>query len=156
MKLRIVVVGKPRRDVVDTFVADYLARLKPIWQTELVAVAEERIATGRTEGEILAKEAERLRDKVPAGWVTVALDRTGMALDSGEFADALRSWQDSSVRGVAFVIGGAVGLDPAFARGCALRLSLGPMTFPHVLALVVLAEQIYRAATIVKGLPYHR
>jgi 23S rRNA (pseudouridine1915-N3)-methyltransferase len=93
---------------------------------------------------------------VPTGWVSVALDRTGKTIDSLALAETLLGWNDSSIRGVAFVIGGAVGLDPAFAQRCTMRLSLGAMTFPHDLALVLVAEQIYRAATIVKRLPYHR
>jgi len=156
MQLRIIVVGKPRQEVYGAFVADYLRRLRPVWSAEVVSVPEERLASGRSEAEVLRREAGRIREKCPPGWPVVALDRTGEAMDSPAFADRLRRWQESAVRGLAFVIGGPVGLDTELVRGCSLRLSFGPMTFPHDLALVMLCEQLYRAARIIKGWPYHR
>lgn len=86
----------------------------------------------------------------------VALDQTGVEMDSAAFADRLRSWRDAGEPGIAFLIGGADGLDEPIRRDAALTLSLGLMTWPHQLARVLLAEQVYRAMTIIAGHPYHR
>jgi len=157
MRLRIIVVGKPQREVLSIFVNDYLARLRPIWPTEVVAVAEEKLTAGRDEVEVLRREAEHIREKLPESWPIVALDRTGRTMDSPAFAAQVRRWQDDGARGVAFIIGGPIGLDQQLVReATAPALSFGPMTFPHDLALVMLCEQLYRAMTIAQGWPYHR
>lgn len=156
MRLRIIVVGKPDRAVERPIVDTYLRRLRPIWPTEVVSVAEQRLTAGCTDAEALAREAARIRDKIPARWVLVALDRTGRTMDSRTFAERLREWEEHATRGVAFVVGGPSGLDRELARDASLRLSFGPMTFPHDLALVMLCEQLFRALTITRGWPYHR
>lgn len=156
MRLRIIVVGRPGRAVDEAFVAACLRRLRPVWPTEVVSVTEERLTSGRNEREVLLREAERIREKMPSGWPLVVLDRAGTAMDSPSFAARLRAWEESAVRGVAFVIGGPMGLDGVLVGEAALRLSFGPMTFPHDLAFVMLCEQLYRALAITRGWPYHR
>ena len=153
MNIRIIVVGKPRRDLASGILADYLKRTRRCWETEIIPVAEERLTSNRSERDVMAREAGRIAEKCPSGWPCVALDRKGSVYPSEGFADRLRDWQDSGLQGVAFAIGGPVGLDRSFVSGCAASLSFGPMTLPHDLALVLLTEQIYRAATIVRGWP---
>ena len=156
MRLRIIVVGKPRREVLSIFVNDYLVRLRPTWPTEVVAVAEEKLTAGRDEAEVLRREAERIREKLLEAWPVVALDRTGRTMDSPAFAAQVRRWQDDGARGIAFVIGGASGAAPEVVARADERLSLGRITLPHQLARVVLLEQLYRAFRISRGEPYHR
>ncbi|MGR3485443.1 MAG: 23S rRNA (pseudouridine(1915)-N(3))-methyltransferase RlmH [Paracoccaceae bacterium] len=115
---------------------------------------------GLGEIEVAAKggpkaEAAALEAAIPAGAIRVALDERGRQMTSPDFARRLQGWQGRSAP-VAFLIGGADGLDPGLVKGCELSLSLGKMVWPHKLVRVMLAEQIYRAATILTGHPYHR
>jgi 23S rRNA (pseudouridine1915-N3)-methyltransferase len=86
----------------------------------------------------------------------VCLDREGDLLGSAEFAKAISGFRDRGAPGLAFLVGGAEGLAPEVLARADLKLSLGPLTLPHGLARIVLAEQLYRAATILAGHPYHR
>lgn len=102
------------------------------------------------------REGERLIAAVPTGARVVALDERGKSLDSPAFAALLKRWQDEGVGDLAFVIGGAEGLSGALLARADLTLSFGPMTWPHLLVRVLLAEQLYRAQCILDGHPYHR
>lgn len=102
-----------------------------------------------------AEEAKRLTAALPDGAHVVALAREGKPWTSQELAARVAKWQVMA-RPVAFVIGGSNGLDPAFIKEAHERWSLGPLTLPHELARVVIAEQLYRAFTILKGEPYHK
>ena len=86
----------------------------------------------------------------------VACDERGRAHASRGFAQKLAGWRDAGERRVAFLVGGADGLDPALTARSREALALGPQTWPHALARVMLAEQVYRAVTILAGSPYHR
>lgn len=101
-------------------------------------------------------EAKLLLDAVPKGARMVALDAKGKALSSEALAGRLRGWRDDGVRQVAFLIGGADGLDASVLARADLVLSLGSMTWPHLLVRGMLAEQLYRAQCINAGHPYHR
>jgi 23S rRNA (pseudouridine1915-N3)-methyltransferase len=104
----------------------------------------------------VADEAERLLAKVSDTDVKVALDEHGKSPTSEAFAAFLRERRDAGAGALAFLIGGPDGHGPAALSAASLRMSLGPMTLPHGLARIVLIEQIYRAATILAGHPYHR
>jgi len=99
---------------------------------------------------------DRLLAAVPEGATVAALDEKGKTLSSAAFAEKLSAWRDNGVRDLAFVIGGADGLDGALLKQADLVLSLGPMTWPHVMVRGLLAEQLYRAQCIQQGHPYHR
>ena len=103
-----------------------------------------------------AAEAALLARAVPDGAVVVALDERGLALSSPDLAGRLAGWRDEGRRDAAFVIGGADGLDPILRDSADLALSLGPMVWPHMLVRAMLAEQLYRATSILAGAPYHR
>ena len=109
-----------------------------------------------TRGGGQAAESALLAQAIPAGAVLVLLDERGRTLDSPEFAARLRRWADGGTRDLAFAIGGADGHAPALRDRADLLLSFGPMVWPHMLARVMLAEQLYRAASILSGGPYHR
>jgi 23S rRNA (pseudouridine1915-N3)-methyltransferase len=101
-------------------------------------------------------EATRLLKAAGSAEVQVALDEGGRALSSEAFARLLAERRDNGAKGMAFLVGGPDGHGGAALDAAALKLSLGPMTLPHGLARIVLAEQLYRAATILSGHPYHR
>jgi 23S rRNA (pseudouridine1915-N3)-methyltransferase len=103
-----------------------------------------------------AAEADLLGRAIPQDAVAVALDEGGKLMTSPEFAHCLARWRDSGRGDVAFVIGGADGLAPDLRDRADLLLSFGRMVWPHLLARVMLAEQLYRAAAILAGRPYHR
>ncbi len=102
------------------------------------------------------REGELILEALPAGTPLVALDRRGMPWSSREFADHLGSWRDRGTPELAFAIGGAEGLASAVLERAAASLSLGRMTWPHLLVRGMLLEQLYRAQQILAGHPYHR
>ena len=103
-----------------------------------------------------AKEGELLLAALPEDALLVALDERGTALTSAGFADRLQRWRLDGVKTLAFVIGGADGLAQPLVRRASVTLSLGIMAWPHLLARVLLLEQLYRAQQILAGHPYHR
>lgn len=103
----------------------------------------------------LQAEAERINAAVPAGALRVVLDEHGRSFPTRVLAEHLERWRGDG-RDVAFIIGGADGLAPEIKKGAGLLWSLSPLTLPHALVRVVLAEQLYRAASMLAGHPYHR
>lgn len=152
LKVTLVAVGRARGGPEVALVEDYVRRLR--WPFTLVEV-QARKAT--LQGEALkAEEAVAIRAKLPQGAALVALDERGRLLDSRSFAAALGGFAESGRREVALVIGGADGLDASLRDQADLVLALGRLTFPHMLVRALIAEQIYRAQTILDGHPYHR
>jgi 23S rRNA (pseudouridine1915-N3)-methyltransferase len=103
-----------------------------------------------------AEEARALHEHLPGSGTLVALDERGALMGSEDFARKVGRWRDDGVQHLSFVIGGADGLDPAFLKAATLSLSFSPLTWPHQLVRIMLAEQLYRATTILSGHPYHR
>lgn len=104
----------------------------------------------------MAAEAALLRAAIPATAQRIVLDERGKTLSSPELARALADWRDQGRRETVFLIGGADGIDPALRGEADLVLSFGRMVWPHLLVRVMLAEQLYRATSILAGSPYHR
>jgi len=104
----------------------------------------------------MAAEAMLLDKIIPAGAFTVVMDERGAVQSSPIFAQNLADWRDAERGDVAFVIGGADGIDPALRAKADYALSFGAMVWPHMLVRVMLCEQLYRAANILAGGPYHR
>ncbi len=154
MRIDIAAVGRLRTGPEAALVADYLQRFARTGRSlGLPAVqiteVEDRRASGR------AAEAELLARAIPPGAALVAMDERGDQPTSPEFAARLAGWRDGA-RDVCFVIGGADGLEPGLRARADWQISLGRMVWPHLLVRVMLAEQLYRAATILSGSPYHR
>ena len=150
----IAAVGRLRQGPEAALLADYLDRhakagralgLPPVTVTEV----EDKRGGG------MAAEAPLLARAIPDGAALVVLDERGQMLDSPEFARKIAARRDQA-RDIAFVIGGADGIDPGLRDRADLAISFGRMVWPHMLARVMLAEQIYRATTILSGSPYHR
>lgn len=158
MRIAIVAVGRlksgPERDLVERYVDRVAARGRASGLPGL-ALHEIDESRGRRAEERRLEEAKLIAAKLPQGGATIALDERGRDLSSEEFARLVASHRDEG-RDLAFVIGGPDGLDPALVSAADRRLRFGAMTLPHQLVRVLLAEQIYRAATILMGHPYHR
>lgn len=154
MKLAIVALGHKLPAWVAAGYAEYASRLPRDWPLDLVELKPEARDRGRSVDQLLATEAKRL-DAACEGATVVALDEKGAAWSTRELADRLQRWREST-RLLAFVIGSADGLDAGFKHRAAARFSLSALTLPHALVRVVLAEQIYRAVSLIAGHPYHR
>jgi 23S rRNA (pseudouridine1915-N3)-methyltransferase len=150
----VAVVGKPRDRHLASAIDEYETRAARYWPLE---VAEVREASGRgvAPADVRAREGERLLERIPAGSSLVACDERGDRLTSTLFATMIAAARDQA-RDLAFVIGGAFGLPDAVRDGASRLIQLAPWTLPHELARLVLAEQLYRAGTIVRGEPYHK
>jgi 23S rRNA (pseudouridine1915-N3)-methyltransferase len=156
MRIAICAVGRGRPGPLRELYEDYagrIAAMRMFGRVDLFEVEERRTASAV---ELKQREGALLRDAIPEQATIVALDSRGQPLASEAFAAKLARWRESGADDLAFVIGGADGLDAALLGDADLVLSLGAMTWPHMLARVMLAEQIYRAATILQGHPYHR
>jgi 23S rRNA (pseudouridine1915-N3)-methyltransferase len=153
MVLYIVAVGRVSDVTLRAACADYAARVRRVWGLE---IREVRSPAGRfSSAERTRREAERLLEALPSDVLAVALTPTGQRETSEGFARRLAEWQANG-RNIAFVVGGADGLDTKIIQRCELALSLSPLTFPHEIARLILLEQLYRGATILRGTPYHR
>lgn len=151
MRILVAAVGRAKRGPAQELYRIYAGRLA--WKIELKEVEERRRLPA---AEMKVREGRLLLDAIPGDAAVVALDESGRSLDSEGFAGKLADWRDQGRRTVAFVIGGPDGLDGRVLFRADLVLSLGPMTWPHMLVRGMLAEQLYRAQTILSGHPYHR
>jgi 23S rRNA (pseudouridine1915-N3)-methyltransferase len=154
VRITIVAVGKPRDAALAAAIHDYETRAARYWPLNVVEVREES-ARGRRPADVRAKEGERLRAAVPRGGAMWLCDRDGKLQTSEEFAKWLQGARESA-RDMALLIGGAFGLDDELRGAAAGSLAFGRLTMSHEIARLVLAEQLYRAGTIVRGEPYHK
>ena len=142
MKIRLIAAGTRLPDWIDAGVAEYAKRFGHGLHFELVEIP-------------LAREAERMRAAIGRSDYVVALEVTGRSMSS----PALAEWLAARMAGgkdLAILVGGPDGLDAALAKGADFRWSLSPLTFPHALVRVMVAEQLYRAHSLLRGHPYHR
>jgi len=154
MKIRIVALGHRMPAWVSAGFDDYARRLPREFALELAEIKPEPRDRGKTVEQLLAAEAQRVANATK-GWHVVALDERGERWTTARLADRLRAWRDEALD-VAFVIGSADGLAASIKRDARAVVSLSALTLPHSLVRVLLAEQIYRAASLLRGHPYHR
>lgn len=153
MHIHVISVGRlksgPERDLID----EYLKRAGPVGRSLGVrSMTEIEVASGGG----MDAEGDRLMEKIPAGAHVLRLDEGGKSQRSVVFAENLRKWADQGVPELVFLIGGAEGYSQAVRKAAPNMLALGPQTWPHRLARVMLIEQIYRAVSILAGSPYHK
>lgn len=139
---------------VDAAFADYARRLPREFAVELLELKPEPRDRGKPVPKLLAAEGDRIA-AVTRGFVVVALDERGKAWTTMQLADRLRAWRERATP-VAFVIGSADGLAESVKRDADAIMALSALTLPHGLTRIVLIEQIYRAASVLSGHPYHR
>jgi 23S rRNA (pseudouridine1915-N3)-methyltransferase len=159
MRLLVIAVGRlkqgPERELAERYRErfDDIGRKLGFHGVEIREIAESR---ARDTGSRIAEEAASISAAIPPKSALVALDEHGDNIDSGTFARRLSRWRDNQIANTIFVIGGADGLSPELQRMAQLRMAFGSATWPHQMVRVMLLEQIYRAATILAGHPYHR
>ncbi|MCL6560640.1 MAG: 23S rRNA (pseudouridine(1915)-N(3))-methyltransferase RlmH [Firmicutes bacterium] len=159
MHITLLCVGKLREDFLRLAQTEYVKRLQPYARLEIVEVREEVLPPAGEKGAVemvLKKEGERLLQKIPDKSFTVALDRKGVMLTSGEFAGLLQNLGIQGQSRLCFIIGGSAGLAGTVLSNASMRLSFSRFTFPHQLMRIILLEQLYRAFKIIRGEKYHR
>ena len=152
MKFRIIWTGKTRDARLRALIEDYTGRLSHFVRCEVTELREQ----GRADKAGIDKETKRISDALRLGSLTVLLDPEGSEWSSPELAAQVKSWEGNGVKEVAFVVGGPNGLAPELVSRADRRWSLSRLTLTHEMARVLLLEQLYRAFTIVHGLPYQK
>ena len=159
MRISLFAVGRlkagPEKELASRYI-DRFAKAGPAVGLELakqIEIAESRAANAETRKR---EEAAGLEKSLPEGAVLILLDERGKSLDSEAFAELIGRYRDGGKRDMMLAIGGADGLDPDLRSRADAVLNLGSMTWPHQLVRILIAEQLYRAVTILSGHPYHR
>ena len=155
MRLTIAAVGRLKSGPEFELLVDYLARCNAAGRSLSLGPVEVREVDER-KARNNAAQAERLLSHVPSGALSIALDERGKTMSSPDFAKLLSRERDAGTAEIVFLIGGADGHVETLRSTTGRMLSLGPMVWPHMLARVMLSEQLYRAAAILAGTPYHR
>lgn len=155
MRVHICAVGRLRAGPEKELIDDYLTRFDRTGRNLGLGPAQIFEVEDKKNGG-MAAEAELLRRAIPEGAVVCVLDERGKVEPSPDFASRLGAWRDQGRGDVAFVIGGADGIAADLRQGADHALSFGKMVWPHMLVRVMLSEQLYRAASILSGGPYHR
>lgn len=155
MKLRVLCMGKTHEQFIRDGLEKYLRYLKPYADVELKELREEKIQDLKDAPRVRQREAEKIEKALAPAAHVIALDERGREFTSHEFAEFLNTALESGTREMAFVIGGAMGLDESVTAKARTVIALSRWTFTHEMARLVLLEQLYRAFTIIKGRPYH-
>lgn len=155
MKLWILAVGNKMPSWVDEACAEYVKRMPREARIELVEIKPEKRVGGKTADQLQVSEMERIQAALPVGAMHVMLDERGTEMSTLELAGGMKVWLQDG-RDVAFVIGGADGLHPSLRQRAGKLWSLSRLTLPHGMVRVLLAEQLYRAMSVIQGHPYHR
>ncbi|HET6862056.1 MAG TPA: 23S rRNA (pseudouridine(1915)-N(3))-methyltransferase RlmH [Pyrinomonadaceae bacterium] len=152
MRFRVIWPGKTRDARLRSLVEDYVERLGHFVRVEIVELKE----AGRADKPGIDKEAGRISDALRPGGVTVLLDVAGVEWTSQQLAEQVKTWEVRGIKEVAFVIGGPHGLSQELVARADRRWSLSRLTLTHEMARVLMFEQLYRAYTIINGLPYQK
>ena len=158
-KVTILCVGKLKEKFYADAAAEYVKRLSRFCKLEIIELPEERLPEDPSPALVdaaLAREAEAIRAKLPAGAFPIAMCVEGPLLSSEELAKRMAGWANQGGSHLVFLIGGSFGLHPSVKAAASARISMSPMTFPHHLARVMLLEQIYRSFKINEGSAYHK
>jgi 23S rRNA (pseudouridine1915-N3)-methyltransferase len=152
MKIQITAVGRLKDDNIKSLISEYVKRLP--WNVKVIEVE----ASNKNKNTDVTKQEEEklLLDKIPAGFYKIALDETGKLLNSAEFAQTLAKISVNQTGNIAFIIGGSDGLSENVRKAADLTISFGKLTYPHMLARLLLVEQLYRSYTIIEGKSYHK
>lgn len=155
MKVLVVAVGRVKGSL-EAAVAEYEERARRYWKLDVAEVDAGVAGRNPDPRRVKEAEAERILGRIPEALAVVALTRVGRGMGSRELATELERYGVQAHPGVAFVLGGAFGLADTVLARARRQISLSRMTLPHEMARLVLAEQLYRAGTILRGEPYHK
>ena len=159
MRLIVIAVGKLKQGPERELAERYRERFEDIGRKlgfRGLTIHEIPESRARDTATRISEEAAAIAAAIPEKSVLVALDEHGKSIDSATFARQIGDWRDQGIANTIFAIGGADGLSPDLQRKAKLRIAFGSATWPHQMVRVMLLEQIYRAATILAGHPYHR
>lgn len=159
MNIDVIAVGKVKEKFILDGIREYVKRLKPYCNINIIEVNDEKVPEGLSEKEkeaIMLKEGSKIIDKIRKGSFIISLCIEGKQMDSVEFARYIEDVMTAGNSNITFVIGGSLGLHDDIKSISDLKLSFSKMTFPHMLMRLILVEQIYRAFKIMKGEPYHK
>lgn len=159
MKIAVHAVGRmkagPEKELADRYF-DRFAKSGPAIGLEFSGISELPESRAQGAAERRREESQKLQAQLAPGAVLFLLDERGKNMSSEAFAEKIAGFRDGGQRNLAIAIGGADGHDPSLQQAATLVLSFGALTWPHQLVRIMLAEQLYRAATILSGHPYHR
>lgn len=155
MKLLIISVGHKMPDWITAGFGEYAKRMPREAKIELVELKPEPRTTGKTTAQIMEAEAQRILAALPQGCLRIALDERGEQPTTKRLAERMRDWMREG-RDVAFIIGGADGLHESVKSSAQHLMALSSLTLPHAMVRVLLAEQLYRAYSLLHNHPYHR
>ena len=156
MQLKILWIGKTKNASIRALSEDYLGRLRHFFPCEVAEIRDASRVRGLRGSDLLVAEAQEIAKMLPAGCKTVVLDSSGEEMSSPDFANWMGSELNRGTRALAFVIGSPSGIHATIRDGAQLRISLGRMTWTHEMCRVLLLEQLYRAACILRNIPYHK
>lgn len=151
MNIEIIAVGRMKKGPEGEILETYIKRCP--WPIKITEVEERRPIKG---AERMAREGDLILNAIPKGATVIALDERGKKMRSTSFAEKIRNYQDQGSTNLVFLIGGADGYDPKVKERAQLKISFGQLTWPHMIMRAMLAEQLYRASTILQGHPYHK
>ena len=155
MRVRVIAVGQRLPSWIETGCDEYVKRLPREWSFELVPVKSVTRVEAKPAADAMRAEGKLIEAAIPSGYLRVVLDEHGKQVTTAEMAGLLRTWRQDG-RDVAWIIGGADGLDRAIKDGANQSIALSALTLPHGLARLLLVEQLYRASSLLQGHPYHR
>jgi 23S rRNA (pseudouridine1915-N3)-methyltransferase len=155
MKLLIVSVGHKMPDWITTGFNEYAKRMPREAKIELLEIRPEPRSTGKTVQQIMAAEARRILAVLPQDCLRIAMDEHGAQPTTRQFAEQMQGWMQKGCD-VAFIIGGPDGLDVSVKQAARQLMALSALTLPHAMVRVLLAEQLYRAYSMMHNHPYHR
>ncbi|MCP4584274.1 MAG: 23S rRNA (pseudouridine(1915)-N(3))-methyltransferase RlmH [candidate division Zixibacteria bacterium] len=156
IKIKLTVIGKLHNEFAKKWVEHYKKLLGKHCELEVKFVKEEKLNEGKNEVEVLRRESERIIEAVKTGDFLVILDSKGRRFRSKDFAKFIENYYTRSDVTLHFVVGGAIGVSEQILKFADMKLSLSDMTFAHQLTTVIFLEQLFRAISIVQGLPYHK
>ena len=153
MRVRIIWTGKTRDARIKALIDEYLERISHFARCEIVELRESSANEGVAG---IDKDSQRISDRLPSGATAVLLDPRGTEWNSEELAAEVRRWENAGTKEVAFIVGGPRGVSPNLSQQVEKRWSLSRLTLTHEMARLILLEQLYRAYTILRGLPYQK
>ena len=156
MRVRVLWFGRPASSPFEAQVDGYRTRVGRRWAAEDCPLRPAAGGRGTDPRRALAQEAERVRQHLSPDWTLAVLDEAGERLSSVAFAERLAALEERGIAGAAFLVGSDLGVDSSLKRDAALRISLSDMTLPHMIARLVLWEQLFRATSLLGGGGYHR
>jgi len=155
MKILLISVGKNNESYIKEGLEDFTKRISKYYPVEWLIVAPQKNAASISENELKKKEGESILHLLKKDDYLVALDEKGKQLSSQELAQFIQSRANESIKNLVFLIGGAYGIDEIVLKRCNHKWSLSQLTFPHQLVRLILAEQLYRACSILRNEKYH-